>query len=123
VAVTVTRLVEGGVEGAVYTPLTSIEPKFTPFVVGSDQVTARQVLPTMDASHPGLLTLATRGNVSPVPTIAELGMIAMLIPEIIVIVAVCVLVVSACAVAVIVATGAGVVVPLLVTVGTVLGAV
>jgi hypothetical protein len=112
------------VPGAVYTPFASIEPiEPTVPVVGTVQVTARHWLFTTDWSHPGLLTLAVKGNVSLVPTVAAVGLTVMLIPEMIVTVAVAVLVLSACEVAVIVAVGVIVVVPLFVTVGTVFGAV
>ena len=60
---------------------------------------------------------------SPVPTVALLGAIEILMPEMMTTVAVAVLVVSACAVAVIVAVGVIVVVPFVVTVGIVFGAV
>jgi len=121
VAVIATVLGEGAVAGAVYRPLASIEP--TPLVVESVQVTSRQWLPAMDWLHPGLTTVAVKGKVSPVPTVAAVGVIVILIPEIIVTVAVAVLVESACAVAMIVAVGVIVTVPLVVTVGTVAGAV
>src|SRR6202051_5123219 len=73
--------------------------------------------------QPGLLTVAANVNVSPVPTVAEVGVSTMLIPVTIVSVAAAVFVVSACAVAVTVAVGAIVVVPLDVIVGIVAGAV
>ena len=57
------------------------------------------------------------------PTVALVGVMAMLIPVTMVIVAVAVLDVSACAVPVIVTVGAIVVVPLEVVVGIVAGAV
>jgi hypothetical protein len=92
-------------------------------LVGTDHVTAVQsVVPTV-LTHPGLLTLAVKVKFSVVPTVAVPGVIKMAMPERIVTVAVAVLVVSACAVAVIVAVGVIVVVPLVVTVGTVFGAV
>jgi hypothetical protein len=92
-------------------------------VVESDQVTFRQLAVELVLLHPGLLTVATNENVSPVPTVAEVGVRLMLIPVTIVRVAAAVLLVSACAVAVIVTVGAIVVVPLDVTVGIVAGAV
>jgi len=70
-----------------------------------------------------LLTLAVKVKFSVVPTVAVVGVIEMAMPETIVTAAFAVLVVSACAVAVIVAVGVIVVVPLVVTVGTVFGAV
>ena len=91
-------------------------------VVESDQVTFSQV--GVDVMlQPGLFTIAENGKVSPVPTVAEVGVITMLIPVTIVRVAVAVFFVSACAVAVIVTVGAIVVVPLEVVVGIVDGAV
>src|ERR1700737_2523764 len=100
--------------------LASIMP--TPVVVGTDHVTFWQLLAATELSQPGLLTLAVKVKCSPVPTVAAVGVIERLMPEIIVTVAVAVLVVSACAVAVIVAVGVMVVVVPEVTVGTVLGA-
>src|SRR5580704_5809227 len=91
-------------------------------VVDSDQVTFWQV--GLDVRlHPGLLTVAANRKCSPVPTVAEVGVRAMLIPVTMVSVAVDVLLVSACAVPVTVTVGAMVVVPLVVTVGMVAGAV
>src|SRR5579863_2918395 len=91
-------------------------------VVESDQVTLSQV--ELDVVlHPGLLTVALSAKVSPVPTVKEVGVMAMLIPVTMVSVAVAVFVVSACAVAVTVTVGAIVVVPPDVTVGIVAGAV
>src|ERR1700681_4016702 len=94
----------------------------TPVVVGTDHVTDWQSVTVTVLMHPGLLTVAVKRKVSPVPTVAVVGEIETLIPEIIVTVAVAVLVVSACAVAVIVAVGVIVVVVPEVTVGTVFGA-
>jgi hypothetical protein len=91
-------------------------------VVESDQVTLSQVGVEV-MLHPGLLTVAVNRNVSPVPTVALVGVMTMLIPVMMVRVAVEVLVVSACAVAVIMTAGAIVVVPLEVVVGIVAGAV
>jgi hypothetical protein len=129
VAVTVTVLLGvGTVPGAVYLAMlglfgsgTVIMP--TPAVVGTDQVTFRQSMVVPVLTHPGLLTVATNWKCSLVPTVAVVGVIEILMPETIVTVAVAFLVVSACAVAVIVAVGVTVVVPLVVTVGTVSGAV
>jgi hypothetical protein len=122
VAVIVTVLGEGAVAGAVYLPLLgSIVP--TPVVVGTDQVTTWQLLAATVLSHPGLLTVAAKVKCSLVPIVAVVGLIEMLMPEMIVTVAVAVLVVSACAAAVIVAVGVIVVVPFVVTVGIVFGAV
>jgi hypothetical protein len=73
--------------------------------------------------HPGLLTVAASRKCSPVPTVAEVGVIAILIPVTMVRVPVAVLDVSACAVAVIVTVGAVVVVVPEVVVGIVAGAV
>src|ERR1700722_18011041 len=92
-------------------------------VVESDQVTVRQLAVELMLLQPGLFTVATKEKVSPVPTVAEIGVMLMLIPVTIVSVAVAVLVVSACAVAVTVTAGAIVVVPLEVIVGMVAGAV
>ena len=132
VAVIVTELpVVGTVPGAVYLPvLASIVPSqlgvvVAQVLVGTDHVTAVQsVVPTV-LTHPGLLTLAVKIKFSAVPTVAVVGAIKMAMPERIVTVAVAVLVVSAWAVAVIVAVGVIVGVPpvVLLTVGTVLGAV
>src|SRR6202163_5108889 len=98
-------------------PASTIEP--FPAVVGTDQVTATHLLSEFRLQH-GLLTVAAKLlKCSPVPTVAVVGVIEMLIPEMMVTVAVAVLDVSACAVAVIVAVGVIVVVPLVVTVGTV----
>jgi hypothetical protein len=128
VAVTVTVLGLGTVPGAVYLAVsgvlgsgTVIEP--TPDVVGTDQVTFRQSVVVPAFTHPGLLTVARKVKCSFVPTVAVVGVIEILMPETIVTVAVAVFLVSACAVAVIVAVGVTVVVPLVVTVGTVFGAV
>jgi len=123
VAVIENTLGLGIVAGAVYTPLASIEPQSTPVVVGSVQVTLEHVFPTMAWLHPGLTTVTVKGNVSRVPMVTKDGKIVTLIPEIIVIVAVAVLVVSACDVPVITAVGVIVAVPLVVTLGTVFGAV
>src|SRR6266852_791137 len=101
--------------------LGSIAP--TPVVVGTDHVTTRQLLALTVLSQPGLLTVAVKVKCSPVPTVAVVGEIEMLMPEIIVTVAVAFLVVSACDVAVMVAVGVVVAVPFVVTVGTVFGAV
>jgi hypothetical protein len=114
--VIVTVLGEGAGEGAVYKPLLA---SIVPPVVGTDQVTTWHWLATTELSHPGLLTVAVNVKFSPVPTVAVVGVMETLMPEIIVTVALAVLVVSACAVPVIVAVGVIVVV----TVGTVLGAV
>jgi len=93
-------------------------------LVGTDQVTPRQLFVETLLSHPGLLTVALKVKCSSVPTVAVVGEIEMLMPETIVTVAVAFLVVSACEVAVIVAVGAGVGVPFVdETVGTVFGAV
>jgi hypothetical protein len=73
--------------------------------------------------HPGLLTVAVYEKFSVVPTVAVDGVMVMLIPVMMVIVALAVLEVSACAVDVIVAVGAIVVVPLDAVVGIVAGAV
>jgi hypothetical protein len=92
--------------------------------VGSDQVTFSHVVFDV-VLHPGLLTVAEKLKVSLVPTVADVGVMVMLIPVTMVRVAVAVLLVSACAVPVIVTVGAGVAtggVPL-VTVGMVAGAV
>jgi hypothetical protein len=122
VAVTITELGVGTVEGAVYTP--DVEP-IVPIpvsVVESDHVTLLQVgFEVM--LHPGLFTVAAKRKVSAVPTIADVGVSEMLIPVTMVRDAVPVFVVSACAVPVIVTTGAIVGVPLTVTVGIVGGAV
>jgi hypothetical protein len=122
VAVMITVLGEGTVEGAVYTP--EVEP-MVPMpvsVVESDHVTFWQVgFEVM--LQPGLFTVAAKRKVSPVPTVAEVGFSEMLIPVTMVKVAVPVLVVSACEVPVIVTTGAIVAVPLTVTDGIVRGAV
>ena len=91
-------------------------------MVESDQVTLSQVGLEV-ILHPGLFTVAANVNVSPVPTVAEVGVMVMLIPVRMVRVAVAVLVLSACEVAVIVTVGAIVVVPLDVVVGIVAGAV
>ena len=91
-------------------------------VVESDQLTFSHV--GVDVMlHPGLFTTAENGKVSPVPTVAVVGVMLMLIPVTIVSVAFAVLVVSACAVAVIVTVGAIVVVLPEVVVGIVAGAV
>src|SRR6266849_10661351 len=100
--------------------LGSIAP--TPVVVGTDHVTTRQLLAPTVLSQPGLLTVAVKVKCSPVPTVAVVGEIEMLMPEIIVTVALAFLVVSACDVAVMVAVGVVVGVPFVVTVGTVFGA-
>ena len=73
--------------------------------------------------HPGLFTVAENRKCSPVPTVAVFGVTVMLIPVTIVKVAVAVLVVSAFAVAVMVTVGAIDVVPPVVVVGIVAGAV
>jgi hypothetical protein len=104
-------------------PASTIVPFVFPVAVGTDQVTARHFGSAV-WEQPGLLTIAANlSKCSPVPTVAVVGEIEMLMPEMIVTVAVAVFVVSACAVAVIVAVGVIVVVPLVVTVGTVKGAV
>ena len=126
VTVTVTLLGVGTVPGAVYTPvLASIVPRLPAVVVvGSDQVTSVQSVVPAVLMHPGLLTVAMNwSKVSPVPIVAVVGRIEMVMPDMIVTEAVAFLVVSACAVAVIVAVGVTVVVPFVVTVGTVFGAV
>jgi hypothetical protein len=92
-------------------------------VVESDQLTVWQLFVELSVLQPGLLTEATNENVSPVPTVAEFGVMLMLIPVTIVSVAVAVLVVSAFAVAVTVTAGAIVVVVPDVVVGIVAGAV
>jgi hypothetical protein len=121
VAVSVTVLGEGTVVGAVYTPLASIDP--TPVVLaGTDQVTFRQV-GFVEMLQPGLLTVEVKVKCSFVPTVAVVGRIVMLMPEMMVIAAIAVLDVSACEVAVITAVGAIVVVPFEVVVGMVFGAV
>jgi hypothetical protein len=122
VAVMITVLGEGTVEGAVYTP--EVEP-MVPMpvsVVESDHVTLLQV-GVETILQPGLFTVAAKRKVSPVPTVAEVGFSEMLIPVTMVKVAVPALVVSACEVPVIVTTGAIVAVPLTVTDGIVRGAV
>jgi hypothetical protein len=125
VAVTVTELGEGAAAGAVYKPVFASMVPSEPAVVtvGSDQVTFWQV--GLEArTHPGLLTVATNWlNVSPVPTVAVLGVMEMLMPLMMVNVAVAVLEVSAAAVAVMVAVGVTVVVVPEVTVGITDGAV
>lgn len=125
VAVMITVLGEGTVAGAVYTPV--VDPML-PFgfglvvLVGSDQVTFWHV--GFDVRlQPGLFTVAVKVKVSFVPTVAVVGLMLMLIPVTIVITAVEVLDVSACAVPVTVTVGATEVVPLVVTVGIVAGAV
>lgn len=128
VAVTMTVLLfgeEGTVVGAVNTPVVDpMEPSAFAGVrpVGSDQVTLSQVGLEVRL-HPGLFTVAVNWKNSPVPTVAEVGVMVMLIPVTMVSVAVAVLEVSACAVAVTVTAGSMVVVPLEVTVGIVAGAV
>ena len=92
-------------------------------VVESDHVTVRQLAVELTLLQPGLLTVAVNENVSPVPTVADVGVMVMLIPVTIVREAVAVLDVSAWAVAVTVTVGAIVVVPLDVIVGIVAGAV
>lgn len=122
VAVIVTVLGDGTVVGAVYTP--EVEP-MVPIpvrVVESDHVTLLQVGFEV-ILQPGLFTVAAKRKVSPVPTVAEVGVRVMLMPVTMVKVAVAALVVSACAVPVIVTTGAIVGVPLTVTDGMVAGAV
>jgi hypothetical protein len=89
---------------------------------GTDHVTFRQVVFEV-VLQPGLLTVAAKVKCSPVPIVAPGGVIAMLIPVMIVIVAMAVFVVSAAAVAVTVAVGSGVTVPEIVSVGIVAGAV
>jgi hypothetical protein len=91
-------------------------------VVESDHVTLSQVVVEV-VLQPGLLTDAVNVKFSVVPTVAVVGVMAILIPVTIVSVAVAVLVVSACAVAMMVTVGAAVVVPFEVTVGSVPGAV
>src|SRR5579863_3119834 len=91
-------------------------------VVESDQVTLLQVGFEV-VLHPGLVTVAVNRKNSPVPTVALVGVMVMLMPVMMVSVAEAVLEVSACAVAVIVTVGSVVVVPLEVTVGIVAGAV
>jgi hypothetical protein len=122
VAVMMTVLGEGTVEGAVYTPVVETMVPTPVRVVESDQVTLLQVgLEVM--LHPGLLTVAANVKVSLVPTVAEVGVTVMLIPVMIVRVAVATLEESACEVAVTETVGAIVVVPLEVVVGMVAGAV
>jgi len=122
VAVMMTVLGVGTGVGAVYTPVVEPIVPIPVSVVESDQVTFWQV--GLDVIlHPGLLTVAVNRKCSNVPTVAEVGVMAMLIPVTIVRVAFAVLVVSACAVAVIVTVGAIVVVLPDVVVGTVAGAV
>jgi hypothetical protein len=89
---------------------------------GTDHVTFRHVVLEV-VLHPGLLTVAAKVKCSPVPMVAPNGVIAMLIPVMIVMVAEAVLVVSATEVAVTVAVGSGVTVPEIVNVGIVAGAV
>ena len=122
VAVMITVLGEGTVAGAVYTPVVEPIVPIPVSVVESDHVTFSHVEFEV-ILHPGLFTVAVNGKVSAVPTVAEVGVIVMLIPVTIVKVAVAVLVVSALAVAVIVTVGAIVVVPPDVIVGIVAGAV
>lgn len=94
VAVTVTALGDGTVAGAVYVPrLGSIVP-IPVRVVESDHVTLRQVVFEV-VLQPGLLTVAEKVKCSPVPIVAEAGVIEMLIPVMIVTVAVSTFVVSA----------------------------
>lgn len=95
----------------------------TPAVVGTDHVTSWQSVFPGVFTHPGLLTVARKAKCSSVPTVAVLGVIEILMPEIMVTLAEAVFVVSACAVAVTVAVGTIVRVPFVVTVGTVFGAV
>jgi len=97
-------------------------PFVFPVAVGTDHVTARHC-GSADLLHPGLLTVASKLKVSSVPTVAVVGLIAMLMPETIVTVALAVLVEAACDVAVTVAVGVITGVPFVVTVGTTLGAV
>ncbi len=92
-------------------------------IVGSDQVTTWQSLVGTVLSHPGLLTVAAKVKVSVVPTVAVVGLIEMVMPEIIVTAALAVLVESACAVAVIVAVGVITGSPFEMTVGITFGAV
>src|ERR1700680_3136215 len=97
VTVMMTVLGVGTFVGAVYTPV--VEPMVPSgfgvvVLVGSDQVTFRQVGLEV-ILHPGLLTVAANRKVSPVPTVAEVGLILMLIPVTIVSLAAAVLVVSA----------------------------
>jgi hypothetical protein len=122
VAVTITELGEGTEVGAVYTP--EVEPMLPiPVkVVDSDHITLLQVGFEV-ILHPGLFTVAMKRNVSPVPTVALVGVSVILIPVTMVKLAIDVLVVSACAVPVIVTTGAIVGVPLTDTEGIVAGAV
>jgi hypothetical protein len=122
VAVTMTVLGEGTVAGAEYTPVVEPIVPMPVNVVERDQVTLSQVWFEV-VLHPGLFTVAVKRKVSPVPTVALVGVIVMLIPVMMVRVAVAVFLVSACAVAVTVTVGAIVVVPLDVTVGIVAGAV
>jgi hypothetical protein len=91
-------------------------------VVERDHVTLLQV-GVETILQPGLFTVEAKRKVSPVPTVAEVGVSEMLIPVTMVKVDFENLVVSACAVPVIVTTGAIVGVPLTVTVGMVRGAV
>ena len=122
VAVMTTVLGEGTEVGAVYTPLVEPIAPIPVSVVESDQVTFWQV--GFDVRlQPGLFTVAVKRNVSPVPTVALVGVITMLIPVTMVIVAVEIFDVSACAVPVTVTAGCTVVVPLLVVAGIVAGAV
>ena len=93
--------------------------------VGSDHVTFRQ-FGLLSSTHPGLFTVAVKLlNFSPVPMVAEPGVIEMLMPVMIVIEADWVLVVSAAAVAVTVAVGVTTGKPPVVlgTVGSTVGAV
>jgi hypothetical protein len=122
VAVIITVLGDGTDVGAVYTP--DVEPMLPipVSVVDRDHVTLSQVGFEV-ILQPGLFTVAVNRNVSPVPTIAAVGLSVILIPVTMVSVAVAIFVVSACAVPVIVTTGAIVGVPLTETEGIVAGAV
>ena len=88
----------------------------------SDHVTFRHVVFDV-VLQPGLLTVEEKVKCSPVPIVAEPGVIEMLIPVMIVSVALSIFVVSAWEVAVIVTVGAITVVPLDVIVGIFAGAV
>ena len=123
VAVIVTVLGEGAVAGAVYVPVLGSIVPMPVRLVESDHVTTRQLLDATVLSQPGLLTLAVNVKVWPVPTVALVGPTEMAMPVMIVTVAVCTIVESADEVAEMVAVGVITAVPLVVTVGRVLGAV
>src|SRR3979490_15221 len=92
-------------------PWSVLVPCVFPVAVGTDHVTARHC-ESADWLHPGLLTAAAKLKVSSVPTVAVVGLIEMLMPEIIVTVALAVFVESACPAPLIVAVAGIPVVPL-----------